>query len=66
MFALLAFFVASDLFVAAVWLHDLASLRRLHPASLWGGLFVVLSQPLRLAIAGTGAWLAVARALAAR
>ena len=61
-----AFFVASDLFVAAVWLHDLASLRRLHPASLWGGLFVVLSQPLRLAIAGTGAWLAVARALAAR
>ena len=60
-----AFFVATDLFVAALWLHDLASLRRLHPASVWGGLLVVVSQPLRLAIAGSGAWLAVARALTA-
>jgi hypothetical protein len=51
-------------FVVAVLVHDLASRRRLHPASIWGGLFVVASQPLRLAIAGTGTWLAVARALA--
>ena len=60
-----AFFVATDLFVAALWLHDLASRRRLHPASVWGGLLVLVSQPLRLAIGGTGAWLAVARALTA-
>jgi hypothetical protein len=36
------------------------TLRRLHPATLWGGLLVVGSGPLRLAIALTDAWLAFA------
>jgi hypothetical protein len=58
-----AFFAATDVFIVAALVHDLASRGRLHPASIWGGLLVVVSQPLRLAIAGTGAWMAVARAL---
>ncbi len=41
--------------VAAMGL-DRATLRRLHPATLWGGLIVILSLPGRLLIAGTQAW----------
>ena len=59
-----AFFAATDLFIVAGVAYDLVSHRRVHHAYVWGGLLIVLSQPLRLAIAGTGAWLAVARALA--
>ena len=33
---------------------------RLHPAFLWGGLFVILSHWLRLALAGTGLWMTFA------
>ena len=55
-----AFFALTDLFVAACVLYDLAARGRVHPATVWGGLVVVLSQPLRLMIAGTSAWLAVA------
>ena len=32
----------------------------MHPAFLWGGLFVMLSLPIRFAIGSTGAWLSVA------
>jgi hypothetical protein len=55
------FFTATDLFIVAALAHDLVSERRLHPANLWGGLVIVVSQPLRLAMAGTPAWLAIAR-----
>ena len=55
-----AFFALTDLFVAACVVYDLASRGRVHPATLWGGLVVVLSQPLRLMISDTSAWLAVA------
>lgn len=41
--------------VAAIGL-DRATLHRLHPAMLWGGLFVILSLPGRLLIASTHAW----------
>lgn len=58
-----AFFAATDLFVVAGLLYDLVSRRRLHPAYVWGGLFIVGSQALRLGIARTAAWLAFARAL---
>jgi uncharacterized membrane protein len=54
------FFGVTDLFVAAIVLYDLASLRRVHAATLWGGALFVLSQPLRLVIGGTPAWLAFA------
>jgi uncharacterized membrane protein YozB (DUF420 family) len=55
------FFGLTDAFLLAIVAWDLATTRRLHPATLWGGLLVVLSQPLRLAISGTEPWLAFAR-----
>lgn len=39
---------------------DLLARGRLHPATLWGGLLVVTSIPLRLVVSGTDAWLAFA------
>lgn len=57
-------FVAVDLFIVAALIHDAVTRRRLHPANIWGGLLIVVSQPMRLAIASTGTWLAFARALA--
>ena len=58
-----AFFATTDLFIVAGLVHDLVSQRRVHPATIWGGLLIVVSQPLRLAVAGTSAWLALARAI---
>jgi hypothetical protein len=54
------FFGLTDLFIIAMLLYDLSTRRKLHPATIWGGLLVVLSQPLRLMISGTPAWLAFA------
>jgi hypothetical protein len=59
----LAFFALTDLFIIAAVVHDRRSRGRVHPATLWGGAILVLSQPLRLAVAGTAAWLAFARML---
>ena len=53
----LVFFGILDLFLLAVVAWDLATRGKLHPATLWGGLLVVVSQPLRLAVSGTGPWL---------
>jgi hypothetical protein len=53
-------FALADLFVAACIVYDFTTLRRVHPATVWGGLAIVLSQPLRLAISGTGLWLGFA------
>ncbi|MSO23382.1 MAG: hypothetical protein EXQ58_09050 [Acidobacteria bacterium] len=36
---------------------DLKTRRRLHPVTLWGGLLLVVSGPLRLALAQTDGWL---------
>jgi hypothetical protein len=55
-----AFFGLTDLFIVAMLVYDLATRRRVHPATIWGGLVVVASQPLRLMISGTPAWLAFA------
>jgi hypothetical protein len=57
----LAFFGLTDLFLAACVFYDTVARRRLHPAYLWGGLLIVVSQPLRLALGGTGVWLTFAR-----
>ena len=57
----LAFFGLTDLFVVALAIWDFRSRGRLHPATLWGGLLIVISQPLRLAVSGTQGWLAFAR-----
>ena len=55
-----AFFGLSDLFIVAMLVYDLVTRKRIHPATIWGGLLIVASQPLRLMIAGTPAWLAFA------
>lgn len=59
----LAFFALTDLFIVAGVVFDLATRRRVHAAYVWGGLFLVASQPLRLMISGTEAWQAFARFL---
>lgn len=56
----LAFFGLADLFIVACLGYDLATRRRIHPATAWGALVIVASQPLRLMISGTPAWLAIA------
>lgn len=53
-----AFFGITDLFILPIVAYDLITLKRLHRATLFGGLFIVASQPLRLLLAGTSAWLA--------
>jgi hypothetical protein len=50
----------ADLFIVALVVWDLRTRGRLHRATLWGGLALVVSQPLRLALSGTAAWLAIA------
>lgn len=55
-----AFFGLTDLFIVAMLVYDLATRRRIHPATIWGGLLIVASQPLRLMISGTPAWMAFA------
>lgn len=37
-------------------LHDLASCRRIHPATLWGGGFVAAMLPIRMLVAHTAPW----------
>jgi hypothetical protein len=54
------FFGLSDLFIVALLAYDLTTRRKVHPATIWGGLLVVASQPLRLMIAGTPLWLGFA------
>jgi hypothetical protein len=56
-----AFFGLTDLFLVALAIWDIASRRRLHAVTAWGGLATLISQPLRLALAGTDAWMAFAR-----
>ena len=47
----------STLFLLPLAGWDLKTRRRLHPATLWGGLLLVVSGPLRLALAQTDGWL---------
>jgi hypothetical protein len=55
------FFGLTDLFLVPIVIWDLKSRGRVHPATIWGGLAIVLSQPLRLIVSGTTAWLDFAR-----
>jgi hypothetical protein len=57
----LLFFGLTDLFLVPLVAWDLASRGRVHAATKWGGLVLVASQPLRLVVSGTAAWLAFAR-----
>jgi hypothetical protein len=56
-----AFFGLTDLFVVAIAIWDRVSRGRVHPVTLWGGLLLVASQPLRLVVSGTTAWMVFAR-----
>jgi hypothetical protein len=56
----LAFFGVTDLFIAACFIYDLITRRRVHRATALGGLLIVASQPLRLVIGDTDAWMAFA------
>jgi len=59
-----AFFGITDLFVVALVLYDLSTRGRIHPATLWGGLFFIASQPLRLVVGASGPWQSFATWLA--
>ena len=56
-----AYFAGVDLFIVALAVWDFRTRGRLHPATLWGGLVLIASQPLRLVVSGTDGWLAFAR-----
>ena len=56
-----AFFGLTDLFLVPLAIRDVRSRGRLHPVTLWGGLVIIVSQPLRLVVSGTDSWLAFAR-----
>jgi hypothetical protein len=55
-----AFFGLTDVFVLACVFYDLITLKRVHRATALGALLIIASQPLRLLLAGTHAWLAFA------
>ncbi len=57
----LAFFGLTDLFVIALAIWDFRARGRLHPVTLWGGVLMIISQPLRLAVSSTESWLVFAR-----
>ena len=52
-----------DLLVVALAIYDFRSRGRLHPATLWGGAFLILSGPLRIAIGFSDAWQSFAQSL---
>ena len=54
------FFGLADLFIVAMVVYDLSTRGKVHPATIWGGLLIVASQPLRLMISGTQPWVVFA------
>jgi hypothetical protein len=56
----IVYFLFNDLFLIPMIIWDWRVLGRIHSATLWGGGWFLLSQPLRQLISGTSAWLAVA------
>jgi hypothetical protein len=51
-------FALQDLFIVACAVYDYTTRGRVHPAYLWGGLVILVSQPLRLFVSQTPLWLA--------
>jgi hypothetical protein len=49
-----------NLFLVPIVVWDFVSRGRLHPVTLWGGLAVIASEPLRMMLGETHAWLAFA------
>jgi len=61
----IAFFGLTDLVLLGFLAYDTFKHRRLHPVFLWGSIFVIALQPLRLLLAGTSVWMNFAAALVA-
>lgn len=61
----LAFFGLTDLCLLGFVAYDTFKHRRLHPVFLWGSIFIIVMQPLRLLLAGTSVWMNFAAALVA-
>ena len=55
------FFGGVDLFVGAIAVYDYAVYRRVNPATLLGGLFLIASQPVRIWIGQSEWWMTFAR-----
>jgi hypothetical protein len=62
----LFYFGLEDAFIVAIAAYDLITRGRVHPVTLWGGVFVIGSQIVRLAISGTHGWLAFAALITGR
>jgi hypothetical protein len=58
------FFVLTDVGLLAILAYDLITRRRPHPATVWGGLFLIATQVVRTTAGATAAWIAFARVLA--
>jgi hypothetical protein len=52
-----AFWGLTDLFIVGCFVYDRVTIGRIHPAFKWGGLFVLVMQPMRLILGGTAPWL---------
>jgi len=61
----LAFWGLTDLCLIGFVAYDTIKHRRLHPVFLWGSIFIIAMQPLRLLLAGTNLWMNFAGALVA-
>jgi hypothetical protein len=59
----IVFFGLTDILIVGCIAFDTIKNRRIHPAFLWGGILLIVCQPLRIIIAGTGAWTRVATIL---
>ncbi len=59
-FGLPAFLGMTDLFIIACLVYDRVRNGRLHPAFLWGGLFIIAMQPVRILFASTPLWHSIA------
>src|SRR5262249_27937283 len=55
-----AFFGMTDLFLVPIVIFEFATRGKIHPATAWGGAFLIVSQVGRLLIGGTAAWHAFA------
>lgn len=55
------FGIVTFLFILALAIWDFRSQRRLHPVTLWGGLILMISIPLRMMVSGTEEWLVFAQ-----
>jgi len=56
----LAFYGLADLFIVPCLIYDVVTRGRPHRATMIGGTLIVVTQPLRLMIGGTHAWLSFA------